>query len=196
MEPEGQEEMNEAISAAIRRARGYADFFGWATNRDLEEQGVLTSLAESLEADSSLFFSGIAMRGRGSDPPDLEALDSHGSRIAFEVTELVDGHAIQAYKAGQPYDSAEWNKEKFLTSLRTLLVAKSNRFHKLKDAPYPGGYVVVAFTDEPELPRVTVAAYLQDYVFSGLSNVHRAFLLLSYDPSVGRCPYFELEKID
>lgn len=194
MQPDEQEELNAAIRAAIRRARGYADFFGWATNRDLEELGVLTSLAESLEADVSLFFTDVTIRGRGNDPPDLEARCSSGSRVAFEITELVDSQAIQTYLAGRPYESAEWNKEKFLSTLSTLLSAKNERFHNLKGAPYPGGYVVVVFTDEPELPCSTVAAYLQGHVFTGLRNVDRAFLLLSYDPTLKRCPYFELIK--
>ena len=189
-----QTEVNEAIRAAMRRARGYADFFGWATNRDLEEQGVVASLAESMETDDSLFFSSLVMRGRGNDPPDLEALDAGANRIAFEVTELVDGQAIQAFKSGRQYDYAEWNREKFLACLGTLLTAKNDRLHKLKGAPYPGGYMVVVFTDEPALPRTTVEGWLKDHTFSGLGNIQRAFLLLSYDPLLGRCPYFELAR--
>ena len=154
----------------------------------------MTSLAESMEADASLFFSSIAIRGRGNDPPDLEALDSTGHRIGFEITELIDGEAIQAFKNGRPYDSAEWDIEKFLTTLGALLSAKNDRFHKLKGGPYPGGYVVIVFTDEPELPRTTVETFLSGHLFSGLSNIDRAFLLLSYDPAVQRCPYFELGK--
>lgn len=56
MTPDDEAEIGDAMRAAIHRARGYADFFGWATNRDLEEQGVVTSLSESIEADNSLFF--------------------------------------------------------------------------------------------------------------------------------------------
>lgn len=194
MSPDDQEEVSDAIRDSIRRARGYADFFGWAPNRDLEEQGVVTSLAESLEADGSSFFSAIAIRGRGNDPPDLEAIDNGGKRIAFEVTELVDGHAIQAFKNGRPYDFAEWDQQKFLSTLGSLLTAKNGRFHKLKGSPYPGGYVVVVFTDETALPKSVVEAYLQDHIFSGLTNVFRAFLLLSYDPSVEAYPYFELAR--
>ena len=194
MSPDDQEEINDAIRESIRRARGYADFFGWGPNRDLEEQGVVVSLAESLEADGLLFFSAIAIRGRGNDPPDLEAIDSTGNRVAFEVTELVDGQAIQTFKNGRTYDFAEWGQDKFLSTLGALLVAKSDRFHKLKGAPYSGGYVIVVFTDEMALPRPTVEAYLRGHVFPGLNNVYRAFLVLSYDPAVERCPYFELAK--
>jgi hypothetical protein len=79
-------EITSALRAAIRRARGYADFFGWGSNRDLEELGVLTSLAGSLEKDANLFFNEVRVRGRGNDPPDLEAVDGERRRIGFEVT--------------------------------------------------------------------------------------------------------------
>ena len=193
MNPDDREEVNEGIRAAMRRARGYADCFGWATNRDLEEQGVLTSLAESLEMSGRLFFSSISMRGRSQDPPDLEAKDHAGQRIAFEVTELVDGKAIEAFKSGRVYDYAGWNQEKFLSTLGSLLIAKDSCFPNLKGTPYPGGYVVVVFTDEPALPRLTVESLLLEHSFSNLPHIDRAFLLLSYDPAIEQCPVFELK---
>jgi hypothetical protein len=64
MSPDDEAEIYEAMRAARLAARGYADFFGWATNRDLEEQGVVRSLTESLIAEEVLFFSKIKMRGR------------------------------------------------------------------------------------------------------------------------------------
>lgn len=192
MSPDDEAEIAEAMRLALRRARGYADFFGWAPNRDLEEQDVLVSLAESLTADSRSFFTSVAIRGRGNDPPDLEARDFSGRRIAFEITELVDGDAIRAYKQGRTYETAEWMRGKFQDCLSDLLVAKSQRFDKLKGAPYPGGYVVVVFTDETGLPRPTVEAFLREYRPPALPHVDQAFLVLSYDPSVKRCPYFTL----
>lgn len=185
------------MRAARKRARGYADFFGWATNRDLEEQSIAAHFAKSLEANDALFFSQIKIRGRGNDPPDLDALDHLGQRIAIEVTELVDGKGIEAFKAGRHYDWAGWDKTKFLSSLISLLHAKNRCFARLKDGPYPGGYLVLIFTDEPELQRDTVETFLAGHSFSGHSfsqveNVDKAILLLSYDPTVGRCPYFEL----
>lgn len=192
MSPEDERAIADALRTARAKARGYADFFGWALDRDLEEQSVAGHLAHSLEADGSLFFSSIKIRGRGSDPPDLEAIDHEGKRLAIEVTELVDGKAIEAHKAGCPYYWAEWERTKFLSSLTSLLVAKNARFSKLKDGPYPGGYLVIIFSDEPELQRHTVKDFLKGYTFSGLDNVQRAILLLSYDPSLNRCPHFEL----
>jgi hypothetical protein len=192
MTPDDEAEIGEALREAIRRSRGYADFFGWGPNRDLEEWGVLTSLAEAMEAKGSRFFGQICPRGRGSDPPDLEAPDLEGRRVAFEVTELVDGEAIKAYKAGRPYDWAEWPQAKFLSAVGTLLQVKNGKFGRLKDQPYPGGYVVVIFTDEPDLQHSTVEAYLQNARFGGTEMISRAFLILSYNPVLNRYPYYEL----
>lgn len=180
------------LRAARDKARGYADFFGWATDRDLEEWGVVCSLAESLEADDALFFSDLKSRGRPNDPPDCEARTQDGRRLAIEVTELVDGKAIQAYKARHVFDWAEWPKEKFQSVLQERISSKGERFTQLKDAPYEGGYVVVVHSDEPELSRSTVEEFLSDLKFEIPSHVDRAFLVLSYDPAIERCPYFEL----
>lgn len=192
MTSDDETEILALIRAARAKARGYADFFGWATDRDLEEWDVASSLAESLEADNVLFFSNLKSRGRPSDPPDCEALSPIGARIAIEVTELVDGDAIRAFKEGRVYDWAEWTKEKFLSVLAELIAGKNDRFPKLKEPPYPGGYVVVVHTDEPMLSRATIEAFLVNHQFEKLSYVDRVFLILSYAPDVEPCPYFEL----
>lgn len=190
--PEDEAEVGRLIRESIRLARGYADFFGWSPSRDLEESGVLASLAESLEKDSALFFGRIHVRGRGNDPPDLEAPNLEGGRIGFEVTELVDSEAVRHFKKTRHYEPAEWTRERFLANLSSVLKTKDGKFPKLLDPPYDGGYAVIVFTDEPDLVAPIVATYLQDHRFSGLAHITRAFLVISYDPSVNRCPYFEL----
>lgn len=187
-------EVVRLMREARKRDRGYASFFGWQIDRDLEELGALRALADSLEAHNALFFDQIRIRGRGSDPPDLEALDAERRRVAFELTELVDGSAIKSYKAGNKYDWAEWTREKFLEATGRLLAAKADKLPVLKDGPYPGGYVVVIFSDEPELRHSVVEKFLEGHAFTGLAGIDRAFLVLSYDPALERCPYFDLKK--
>ncbi len=51
-------------------------------------------------------------------------------------------------------------------------------------------------TDEPTLSRSVVQGYLDGHRFPTPKHVSRALLLLSYDPSVQRCPYFELNFAD
>ncbi|MCU7828881.1 MAG: hypothetical protein KZQ85_07405 [Candidatus Thiodiazotropha sp. (ex Myrtea sp. 'scaly one' KF741663)] len=192
MDREEEKEIVELMRAARERARGYADYFGWATDRDLEEVGVVQSLAESMDSAGELFFSSIKGRGRPNDPPDCEALSSEGERIAIEVIELVDGAAIRAFKNGQVYEWAEWNKETFQSGLATAIQRKDGRYPKLKEPPYPGGYVVVVHTDEPTLNHTQVAEYLEGYRFGKPEYVTRAFLILGYEPRTQNCPYFEI----
>ena len=192
MNADDEKEIIAKIRAARAKARGYADFFGWATDRDLEEWGVVSSLGESLQADNALFFSNLKQRGRPNDPPDCEAQTDNGERIAIEVTELVDGQAIQAFKEGRVYDWAEWTKEKFHSVLTERMSKKNECFPKLKEPPYVGGYIVVVHTDEPELSRTVVDAFLAKLRLGKPKHIDRAFLVLSYDPAIGRCPYFEL----
>lgn len=190
------------MNKAIENARGYADFFDWPLDRssDLQEWGVLNSFVESLEQTSVLFFSNHRVRGNPYDPPDCDAVSVDGQRLAIEITELVDRPAIENLKraegcrGGFPYRYrwADWPREKFLMCVAERLQAKASRFPELIDAPYPGGYVVLIHTDEPLLPRRTVADYLSGYQFQIPPQVDRAFLLLSYDAAVKHCPCFEL----
>lgn len=193
MDREEEKEIVELMRAAMRSARGYADYFGWGIDRDLEEVEVVRSLAESLDYTGKLFFSSIKGRGRPNDPPDCEALSSESERIAIEVTELVEGSAIRAFKNGHVYEWAEWNKEKFLSCLASVIKRKDDRYPKLKEPPYPGGYVVVVHTDEPNLNQMQVAQYLEGYRFGKPEYVTQAFLILGYDPRTQNCPYFEIQ---
>ena len=192
MNQEDEKEIVALVRAARKNARGYADYFGWAIDRDFEEVGIIQSLAESLDTKGQLFFSSILGRGRGNDPPDCEAETVNGERIAIEVTELVDGEAIKAFKNGSIYDWAVWTQESFIEGLERAIESKDSRFTKLKGTPYPGGYFLVIHTDEPTLNYTIVERYL-NYKFKKPKYISRAFLVLGYDPSTKSCPFFELE---
>lgn len=192
MTSDDEKEIVALMRAARAKSRGHADFFGWATDRDLEEWGVIAALAEALAAQGQLFFDDLARRGRGNDPPDCEAVDSEGRRIAIEVTELVDARAIHAYKRGLPYEWSDWPQQMFISSLAGLIAKKGERHAVLKGGPYDGGYVVVVFTDEPLLPIETVRTYLGNHAFVRPDGMTRAFLVLSYDPRMQSYPYVEL----
>ncbi|MGZ8927933.1 MAG: hypothetical protein ACXW03_05690 [Methylobacter sp.] len=196
MTPEDEAEIVKLMRENRDRRRGYADFFSWAIDRDLEEFGIVSLLSDSLAADDRLFFKNQTSRGRPNDPPDCEAQNHQGERVAIEVTELVDGEAIHKFKKAEkeriPTDWAEWTRDKFLVELQDRISAKDKCFHELKGAPYAGGYIIVVHTDEIELDRPTVLRYLDGHRFSAL-HISRAFLLLSYDQNVERSPYFELQ---
>jgi len=132
MTQQDEAEIAKLMREARDLRRGYADFFQWAIDRDLEEWDVATILNESLAAEGRTFFSKLRSRGRPDDPPDCEALDSRGTRLTIEVTELVDGKAIEVYKRAEKErrlaDCAEWPREKFLAVLQERLSAKDSRF--------------------------------------------------------------------
>ncbi|MCO4094417.1 MAG: hypothetical protein HEQ37_11785 [Acidovorax sp.] len=184
-------EILRLMREARQKTRGYASFFGWGIDRDLEELGPVQELAKALLASDGERLLALKLRGRGNDPPDIEAVNALGERVAVEVTELVDGDAIQAHKRGDRYAYAEWTRESFLGKLQTLLSGKAARLPKLKDAPYPGGYVIVVFTDEPMLDPDTVSSFLAGAVFKDLGRC-RAYLLLSYWPKTEAYPFFSL----
>jgi hypothetical protein len=192
MTPDDDVEILALMRAARQRSRGYADFFGWAIGRDIEELGVISSLVESLNANGVAFYSNLKTRGRPNDPPDCEGLDPHGARVAIEVTELVNSDAIHAFKQGRVYDWADWSKEQFLSALAERIDVKDKRYPHLQEPPYDGGYVLVVHTDEPVLSRTAVEGYLAGHCFPRPAYLSRAFLVLSYDPAIQRCPYFEL----
>ena len=187
-----EREILAAIRASMKKARGYADYFGWAENRDLEEWGVLQCCEESLEAQGRPFYwPTLKIRGRPNDPPDFEALDSEGRRVAVEVTELVSEDAIRAHKAGAVYDFAVWDQDSFLNALTESIGRKDAKFPRLKGPPYPGGYDLVVFTDEPMLSRDIIEGFLRDRTFL-VEHLSRVILLKGYDPGVERCPVYEL----
>lgn len=192
MTPEDEREIAALMRAAREKSRGYADFFGWAIDRDYEEWGATIALCESLERNGELFFSDLKLRGRGNDPPDCEAVDVNGKRVAIEATELVDGRAIQAYKRGDVYEWADWSKDGLISSLAERIAEKGKRYGKLKDGPYDGGYVILIYTDEPMLPIETVKKFLDGHTFPRPDGVTRAFLLVSYDPRTKSYPYVDL----
>lgn len=186
------EEIGKAIAKmqeACDRARGYADFFDYPPDRDVAEVGVLESFAESLASDRAGFFTTLQGRGRGNDPPDCEALNLAGERIAIEVTELVSAEAIEATKASNVLYWREWDKLALLSRLKDALNAKDSKYPKLKGGPYPGGYVVVIHTDEPLLSTEFIHSAIDQQTFC-VEHMSRAFLLLSHRS--GWCPYFEL----
>jgi len=175
--------------------RGYATFFEWPLNRDQAELGVVRYLLASMSADGQTLFHHVRSRGRGNDPPDCEAIDSEDRRVAIEVTELVDPRGIANYQAGHTDQWIVWSRETFLAGICERLATKAKRTRALKDAPYPGGYVVVIFTDEPHLTKATVHGYLKNHRLPHFTGLTMAFLLLGYDPAIKRCPWFRL-RID
>jgi len=182
-------EVMRVIREAIKRQRPYADYFGFAIDRATAEVGVAEEISEALAAAGQPLATDIVSRGSGNDPPDCEGVGPDGAQVAIEVTELVDPDAIKAAKAGRAFDWAEWNHEKLVDEIQKRLSAKDSKI--LRGGPY-ATYVVIIYTDEPLLNLECVRSVLGATRFPRTAQVHRAFLLLSYDPKSQTCPFIEL----
>jgi hypothetical protein len=108
-----------------KKHRPHAGHFSWDTDRSLAEWGVLQEFTNALEHADVLFFRDARHRGAGNDPPDCEAVSANGARIGIELTELVDGHSIEAARLDKPYDWKDW-KGALLPALEGLLHRKDS----------------------------------------------------------------------
>jgi hypothetical protein len=84
---------------------------------------------------------------------------------------------------------ATWDRPQFLGKLQGRLSDKDSKV--LKGGPYDE-YTVLVHTDEPALTADIVEQWLSDYLFAKPTQIHRAYLLLSYDPRRRGYPYFRL----
>jgi hypothetical protein len=94
-----EDKIFEIVRKATERPRGHADHFQWPIDRLRAELGVVQDLSASLDAIGAAFFFDLKGRAQHDDPPDCEAVDKDGQRIAIEVTELVDENAIERAQA-------------------------------------------------------------------------------------------------
>lgn len=172
----------------MKKDRGYAGFFDWP-DRDQKELGIAIHLFESLEAHEGLQYRQARVRGSGNDPPDIEVRDSSGRLIGIEVTELVDPAAIKSYKAGNPWDWAEWGQAKFGQYLEARVRAKDSP-SGVKGGPY-SEYWLLIHSDEPALSISEVRKHMAGVSPFPVKLITNAFLLLSYHPNEGY-PYVRL----
>jgi len=177
--PEKPIDWAQLADEAKANERPHAGYFSWETNREVAEEGVLSEFVNCLTQQKALFFSNARHRGVNNDPPDCEADDDAGGRIAIEITELVDAASIKAARIGKHYDWKDW-KPTLVTALEKI-IRKKDRPSSLRSGPYTQ-YVLVIHTDEPWLIVEDARRILAEHTFPPTNLVTRAYLLMSYDP--------------
>jgi hypothetical protein len=178
---------DELVAAAAAKQRPYAGFFAW-NDKTIAEHGVAKEFLLVAKDEVAIDPDTLRSRDLGMDPPDCEATTFVGDRIGIEITEVVDETAIQQSRT-DPYVYAVYTKESFLARIQSILLRKDARV--LLDPPYDE-YWVLLHTDELMLTRETLAGWLDGFMPPQLSQTDRAYLLISYDPSIRACPYFRL----
>jgi hypothetical protein len=105
----------------------------------------------------------------------------------------VSGDAVATAKhRGNPSLWAAWTEQDFHSKLHQLLCKKAKRFPALKDGPYPGGYVVVIYSAEPNLTEGLVGSWLAAFAPPALPTGCSAYLILRYHADQQGNPCFKL----
>jgi hypothetical protein len=168
------------------KPRGYADFFDWPEKR-LKENGVVQSFAEMR---SILGLPPLVNIESREDPPDCQAFDVDGRLIGIEVSELIDKEFLSSLKKGKRKDwAATWDYQKLIDLVAERIDRKGRA--KPKGGPY-ASYLLVIFTDEPNLNLQWCQSALVNYRFARPGVIDEAYLLMSYAPSLGGCPFIQL----
>lgn len=173
------------LNAALGVMREYAGFFEWK-KRDLKELGVVEELLRALNKGTE--FALHSPRIQRPDPPDCACLDRHGRCIGIEVVEAVCDEAARRNAAGESVTRV-WRPGEFSWHVRELLEAKDKKTYL--GGPYHEIWVCV-FTDEPMLSVEQARNEVEHEVFGPLSQISRAFLLMSYDSASRSYPVYHL----
>ena len=177
------DEIAAMIAAVVKMRRGYADSRSWPPDRTLEEHGVAQDFVNAAAAEPGAPFSYLKLRRRGEDPPDCEARDVMGRRIAIEITELVDELAVKRAARGVPTPPVRWNAAKLRSALARL-ITKKDIGTRLKDGPWDE-YIVVIYSAEMLLDAAEAQTWLAQHRFDPPTTIHRAYLSLDYMPNTG-----------
>lgn len=196
VDPRDQEPDWDQVAAimreAISKSRGYASYWEWAPNRSLAEIAVAKALADYLVHSEGCSWASVSPVS--DDPPDVLLLRTSGERVGVEVTELVDADTIKRHrdrkKRGtiQAYDWADWTIESLTSSIVAAIQRKDGKL-----ASRAGQYdelIVAIATDEPMISLELARQALQNST-TRVHTIHRAFLLLSYDPAVDKATFPE-----
>jgi hypothetical protein len=173
----------KALSEALVRQRGYADFFNWSDERQ-KDLGLLAAFEEGA-ARLGIAISESRVEEEGEDPPD--AWVSYESRdVAVEFTEFVDQIMIEQWKRTGVFQWRFWTCEEF-TECQSIIQRKDHHGFA-KDVRY----WLVIHCDEPALDEKIIAPYLECLSAVPVQGIDRCFLLLSYEPEIQSYPVIEL----
>ena len=170
------------LRAALADLRPYAGLREWRPNRERGEFGVGEDFVEALDRQFGESFVSLRARGRGADPPDLEAMDVSGRSVGIEVTEIVDVIAIKRCIAAKVHEHANWDAPKLGEHIKQALLRKAQI--ELNGGPYEE-CILVLFTNEYLLDFDRVERWLREETFAQPMAFSRAFLSLDYQPGQG-----------
>lgn len=175
---------------AETRSRGYASYWEWAPDRQVEEIGVVRTLATFLTFTEGSVWRSI--EPVANDPPDVLLTRADGRRIGVEVTELVSGEAAKLHRhrkktgEGSPYAWANWTADSVAQAISGSVRTKDRKL-----APNAGAYddlILAIATDEPMITLELAQQALRACQPKAQALDH-AFLVISYHPETDKSLY-------
>jgi hypothetical protein len=162
-----------------KHRRNYAAFWDWP-NKETREAGIMNDFLEARATLGEEPFDEV--HPVSPDPPDFTAVTKAKTRLAVELTELVDQEAVEInVRATNKYQAVyrDWNKQEVLKAIEERLRDKDSKM--FSGGPYEE-IIVVLHTDEPAIDPVEYMAMLRSQVFRGFNQVTSAYVLFSHHP--------------
>ena len=181
----------------MKSQRRHAAHFDWF-DKPIKEAGIVESFLDPKNHKGKHSYSRFKMESK--DPPDAWLFDSNNSKIALEITELVNEDAITAQikhectgglTTARDYGdkSERWSDRTYLKGRVTNTVLQKDQ---KCDELFAGGQTVelLLHSDEPYLIDNLEKIATPDFRVG--SRFRRVWLLLSYDPRTESYPLVEL----
>lgn len=180
--------MSSRLRELLKKKRRHAGFFHWPA-RPAAERNIVRCFSESAQAQGEPGLSNIdSVR---PDPPDCEAIDSHGRRVGVEVTEFVD----QALAGQRPITTRPkiWESNEVVTRLAQIIEAKDR---KCSDVAGFARLILLIHTDEMFL-RGYAGGEILDAVrlaaFERPRHIDEVVFMVSYDARTQTYPFVRLQ---
>ena len=187
------------------RKRGHATYWH-ADNKSQDSMEVEATLDWAREMNERGWKINTIQKNPETYPDCIAMMD--GKEIGVEVTDLVDGNAINKHPRNPRYEGPEqfgrefsqpmppkWPFEKFERYLRKRLCCKDKR---VKDGSLSKQFLLVV-TDEPWLDEATLAEHLRTVELPRPQHFDGVYLMMSYVPDGeghGHNPVFEVPFSD
>jgi hypothetical protein len=182
------ERFKKLIREFIEERRIYASDFEWLKrDKKTKEKGITSILLANMNKINDLPFLNIQISHK--DPPDVIAETLDGKPVGVEVSEFVDEEAIQKSERGEEV-FRYWEEKEVIEKIQKIIDGKDAK--EFFGGPYEKIYLLI-HTAKPLLDYESFKDCLSKHEFKKPVKIDAIFLLFSYSPELGRCPYIQLK---
>lgn len=164
-----------------------------ASQKELDRLSELVNVRNAFQA-MGLDPQKLYLRLCEQDPRDCEAFDTCGNLVGWEVVGLCD-QEVEKHNARattiKDMVYRDWTQEELVAEIARTIKVKDAKIAKKKSEspewPFACVHLVIP-TDEDAFTREMAESMRNQFSTLQADNIKEAYLLLSYDPSIGKCP--------